>query len=372
MNLGIFLSPGDGLTKMTESGQDQRFVEFYLRNYLKYFNKIYVFSYLDEKYELLPNCVLVPNTLNWHRYLYTFFLPIQQSSYLKDCDVLRVTQFPGIIPAIVTKLLFKKPIVATYGFDYPYFAKLEKKWFQFILYNFVNLIGFRFVDYVITATLKLQKYLSKKISSQKVILIPNGTKIISKKIKKRKSNQDKIDVLTVGRLEVQKNHQALVQAINQSKFKKKIIITIVGLGSLKDHLLSLSEELDVTLRILDPLPFNQYEKVFEDKDIFVLPSLIEGHPKVLLDAMAASLACIATRTTGSDEIIKDKENGLLCGFTPESIQKALDNLVENEILREKIGKNGQETVKENYDIDKLLDKESKFLFQIAKRVSKDK
>ena len=56
MILGIFLSPGDSLTKQKQSGQLDRLVKYYLSIYSKHFKRIYLFSYGDSDKTLnLPN-----------------------------------------------------------------------------------------------------------------------------------------------------------------------------------------------------------------------------------------------------------------------------------------------------------------------------
>ena len=61
MNLGIFLHKGGSLEDFRKVGQDKRFIDIYLKRYSKNFNKVYVFSYADEKRNDLPeNVIIVP------------------------------------------------------------------------------------------------------------------------------------------------------------------------------------------------------------------------------------------------------------------------------------------------------------------------
>jgi glycosyltransferase involved in cell wall biosynthesis len=84
---------------------------------------------------------------------------------------------------------------------------------------------------------------------------------------------------------------------------------------------------------------------------FVLPSRWEGMPNALLEAMACGLPCIASRVSGSEDIIEQGSNGLLVEpEQPEQLANALRLLVEDTDLTKKLGWRGYETVLGNYQL----------------------
>lgn len=84
---------------------------------------------------------------------------------------------------------------------------------------------------------------------------------------------------------------------------------------------------------------------------FVLPSRWEGMPNALLEAMACGLPCIASRVSGSEDIIEQGRNGLLVEpEQPELLAKALRLLIEDTNLARKLGWCGYETVREHYQL----------------------
>jgi glycosyltransferase involved in cell wall biosynthesis len=101
-------------------------------------------------------------------------------------------------------------------------------------------------------------------------------------------------------------------------------------------------------------------------DIFVLPSLIEGHPKVLIEALSCGLPAIASRVSGNIEVIKDGKTGLLCSTDGDDINKKLDFLIENSNIREKIGQKGRKYALKYCDLAQLVLKEIEILKKIGK------
>jgi glycosyltransferase involved in cell wall biosynthesis len=99
------------------------------------------------------------------------------------------------------------------------------------------------------------------------------------------------------------------------------------------------------------LPFRaDVPAVLYAADIFVLPSLWEGMPIALLEAMAMGKAIIATQTDGAREIIRNNVNGLLIATDniENDLETALDTLCSNGELRKKLAAGAMETVRDNF------------------------
>ena len=97
-----------------------------------------------------------------------------------------------------------------------------------------------------------------------------------------------------------------------------------------------------------------------------MPSLAEGHPKALLEAMSCGLPCLASNISGVDEIIVDGKNGLLVQPTVDGIAEGLRKLIESSGLRGKLGKEARETVGEKFDKKKLIKREIKILLSLIR------
>jgi glycosyltransferase involved in cell wall biosynthesis/acetyltransferase-like isoleucine patch superfamily enzyme len=129
-------------------------------------------------------------------------------------------------------------------------------------------------------------------------------------------NKDNIKVLYVGYLRHEKGLQYLLKAISLLlESKIKVHLTLVGDGPLKKDLCTLADSLKISANVtfLGHIPmggqlFDEYRK----HNIFVLPSISEGTPRVLVESMANGLVTVSTDAGGSAFTIDHGVNGLLC------------------------------------------------------------
>ena len=88
---------------------------------------------------------------------------------------------------------------------------------------------------------------------------------------------------------------------------------------------------------------------------FVLPSRWEGMPNALLEAMACSLPCVATRVSGSEDIISNGVNGLLVEpERPAEMALALRRIIEDTNLAQQLGQEGYATVVRDYQLSTIV------------------
>ena len=107
------------------------------------------------------------------------------------------------------------------------------------------------------------------------------------------------------------------------------------------------------LNIISGVPnASRYLKNF---DIFVLPSLKEGLPYVILEAGLAGLPVIASNVGGIPEIIENGKDGLLVPpADPKELIKAIKKLIEDKTLRENLAKNLHEKITKEFSLEKML------------------
>lgn len=362
MNLGLVLAIGESFKDFKQKGQDSLLVTQNIKSYSNYFNKVNIFSYKNEKYPLYSNNQLISNAHNIQRYIYALIMPILNIKQFKQCDVIRGLQITGGIPCIVAKILFKKPFVVNYGYDYEQFARLEGKQIQALFYKIVIYFVVKFADAVIITSSHLKQRIIE-YAPKKIELIPNSVDINIFKPSIKKRNNIKT-ILFVGRLEKQKNLFNLIEAISLLKYEKSLIF--IGEGSQKVKLEKYAYDKKVKLRILEPVPHNKLAIFYRSADIFVLPSLIEGHPKVLLEAMSSGLSCVGADIQGIREIIGNKKTGVLTGTSSEEISKSIEYLIKNPMIARQLGEKARHHIKKCYDSTKILDLEIKLLKNVAR------
>jgi glycosyltransferase involved in cell wall biosynthesis len=358
MNIAIFLSFGESIQILKDAGQDERFINYYLKPYSEAFEKIYIFSWANEVFEFpFKNIVLVPNIRNTNPYYYNLTLPFVYRKILKECSVVRLMQFTSIVPAAISKLFYGNKIVATYGFPYSESLKVRGRKLQLIIWRMVERFLLATVNRFIATYQKTVNYLSDRgVSLKKISILPNGVDIeVFKPLSKERDGR-KMELLFVGRFGQEKNVINMAKALGLLE-NKNFSITLIGRGTMEKDVRKILNDHKIDYEILSPLPHNKLVDKYQSADIFLLPSVEEGYPKVLIEAMACGLPCIVGKYPGYSDIITNEENGIVCEFDPESIAKAINRLMLNLKLRKQLSKNSRKFVEKNNDIKNIVSKE---------------
>ena len=159
-------------------------------------------------------------------------------------------------------------------------------------------------------------------------------------------------IVFVARFTHQKQPLVLLDAFAKLAVQQpNVHLLMVGDGEQRPEALALLIKLPYQNQIT-LVPFRQdVPAVLAAADIYVLPSLWEGLSIALLEAMSMGKAIVATRTDGTTELITDGENGLLVDLNDLTGQliTALQRLVNEPGLREKLGNAARQTVTTGYD-----------------------
>jgi glycosyltransferase involved in cell wall biosynthesis len=214
------------------------------------------------------------------------------------------------------------------------------------------LYGYSDAAIVNSFALKEQLLLFSKMPKDKILVIYNPVDLdsvnaLSCSEDGKSISGDRPVVVGMGRLTPQKGFRYLIKAIGILNSRSvPCDCWILGEGSERARLDKLSAELGVRDRIRF-LGFqrNPYRSIV-CADIFVLPSLYEGFPNALLEAMALGVPVVATRCpTGPDEIIDPGRNGILVDPRDEiGLANAISELLRDDTRRNEIGKAGRERV----------------------------
>jgi len=192
--------------------------------------------------------------------------------------------------------------------------------------------------------------------NSKIEIIRNGVNLETLVSKENFKNKYKINnrfILFVGRFSISKGIETLIQAFNiiqnENKFPDvSLIIMGVDFGYEKDmdkliHTLNLSEKIIV---IKNP-PREDVISAYGESEFLVLPSQWELSPLVPLESFAFKKPVISTKSHGIPFTVKDNENGILVEpKDPEQLSKAIDKLLFDNKLRDKLGLSGYNFVHE--------------------------
>ncbi len=157
---------------------------------------------------------------------------------------------------------------------------------------------------------------------------------------------------SIGRLVKEKNYETFIQVA--ALFPNANFI-IIGKGPEKKDLEFRIQNLGLQNRffIVEPTGKDaQYLKAF---DVFVMTSIKEGCPYILLEAMAAGLPAVVTEAGGMPELIKDGENGLVVPQkNPEILARAARKLLENKNAANEFGQMARKTIREKFGLEKMM------------------
>lgn len=183
--------------------------------------------------------------------------------------------------------------------------------------------------------------LARKSWNGKVAVIPNGVDTDFFKPADVKKNRDYVRLLFAGRLSEQKGLRPFLTTLKDLHTKHEWRLTIIGDGPLRDELQKLvngSETLAPRIEFKGWLNKEKLLLEYQQSDIFVLPSLDEGMPNVILEAMACGLPIIATRIAGNEELVKHGENGFLYAIKDTAtLSYDLLQLIENREITKQFG-----------------------------------
>lgn len=153
-----------------------------------------------------------------------------------------------------------------------------------------------------------------KIAS-KVCYVPNGVDVeLFTMAKTARSEAGAFRLLAVGRLVKMKGFEYLIESLPRLiRTYPKLQLTILGNGPLSSSLLHLATRLGVAgqVEMRPPVPQDEMPRVLANSDFLVVPSLSEGLPLILLEAMAAQVPIVATAIPGTLAVL-DEQGATLC------------------------------------------------------------
>ena len=163
---------------------------------------------------------------------------------------------------------------------------------------------------------------------------------------------------TVGRLTPVKGIPYLLEAASVLlRQGAKVKILVVGEGSIRQDLIAQTHSLGITDNVVFLGHREDTDALLQALDIFVLPSLSEGVPMALLEAMAAARAVVASRVGGIPEIIEDGFEGhLVEPMDVKGLAERCRRLIESPDVARKMGEQGRKRVERDFSATTMADR----------------
>jgi len=233
----------------------------------------------------------------------------------------------SITASIASKIAGRKLIVTFHYSNTEEFVKKYRLFFNFVLKN---------VDTMILVSNKQKEIISKTFPqySNKLVVIPNGYD--SAFFFPRNTDEcramlgvpmNKKVIFNISNLIDIKGHKYLIEAIgNIAKTRSDIYCIIAGKGYLLETLEQQikNSKLEDYIKLVGWIPDNEIPIYINTSDFFVLPSLGEGNPIVMFEAIGCGKPFIGTKVGGVPEIIASEDYGLLCEHaSSEALEKTI-------------------------------------------------
>jgi glycosyltransferase involved in cell wall biosynthesis len=242
-----------------------------------------------------------------------------------------------------------------------------------LIYMAFNRFSERFVDRFMVVSDALEKMMIEKhgIEPQRVVKIYNGIEkdeycIPDKEIACRRSRfrkefglgDDVPVVAAIGRLVWQKGFEYFIEAMpGVLKRFKKARFLIVGEGQMEDDLKEKSRRLMLEDRIIFTGFRKDIRDVLASLDVFVMPSLLEGLPVVLLEAMAMMKPIVATKIEGIIEALENGVTGLLVSpKDPQILSEAIVDLLIHKDNARQMGLAARKVAEDRFGVDIMVRK----------------
>ena len=255
------------------------------------------------------------------------------------------------ICSVITRLAYEKYrrrvggkiLYTAHGFHF-YDGAPKKNW---CIYYPIEKLCSWFTDVLITINKEDYNRAKKDFHAKKTVYVPGiGVDVekfanvcIDRSAKRSKLGitDEDIMLLSVGELNENKNHSAVIKVLGQIQ-DRRIHYFIAGKGGLDKYLKNLASIYNVNLHLLGFR--TDVAELYKCADIYVLPSKREGLNVSLMEAMASGLPCIASRIRGNTDLLS------FSLFSPTDEIEIKNALIESISKNEKLAKNNSNKIKQ--------------------------
>jgi glycosyltransferase involved in cell wall biosynthesis len=273
---------------------------------------------------------------------------------LRGVDIIKTNQMWGGWCAALAKVMFGKTLMVRTGYElYQFTVKQGHSWARRAFVWFLSFLTYRTGDLVCVATAEDKNFVIKTfgVKPERIDVRPNwiDTEIFRPMVQ----TQNEGHILYVGRMNAQKNLEALIDAVANTNWR----LDVVGEGELKDSLRARAQAAGAQVRFMGAVPNTDLPVIYNRYPVYILPSHYEGNPKTLLEAMACGRAVVGTAVPGIASVIEDGRDGVLCATDAAALRAGIARVMDDEALRAQMGAAARRKIERTQTIGALIDKE---------------
>jgi glycogen synthase len=200
----------------------------------------------------------------------------------------------------------------------------------------------------------LRDLAQKSFPKKKIGVLANGVdlKQFTPPVDGRKDRSGPIRLLSLGRITSQKGIDTLLEALGSDQLRdQNWHLDLGGIGPELSKYQDLARKLGLLQKIsfLGWVDRKDIRLVYDAADILVFPSRFEGMPNVVLEGVASGLPIVGTRIAGTEEIVRDGENGFLIEVDDQqALIGRIDQLINDEQQRLEMGKKARALAEEQW------------------------
>lgn len=364
MILGVLPAVGSGLDTMARAGQLGRLASYFAA-WGKAFDDIRYVSYLPLERDLKHIGALhdggrwVGVNSYWEGPSGPFRAlrrPLGERWYWREMSVLRCMSLLGAVPALTANAIWGTPFVVSLGADYEAIARIHGDVGQVWKWRLLRALVLRRAAAVIVPNPVQAVRLQARYPHARIVHLPNWVDTDLFKPRATPWSGDGAKrVYYWGRLVEEKN---LVRAARACR-AAGATLCCVGDGPEQGWLAQAGAT------VIRSQAHEQLPTIMGIADAFILPSLSEGHPKALLEAMALGLPCIVSdRIEG---IIEHERTGLVFGAEDEdSMRAAVNRVINDPALASRLGQAARAEAVAKYAKGPILEREVDLLKEVSR------
>ena len=354
-----------------KSGTLDREIRIYTELEKKYNLNFIFLTYGDEnekKYEkYFKNSKIIPiySIINHSKYklitiVKSFFIPFKIKKQVKHVSLIKHNQMLGAWVAIILKYLIRKPFIMRTGYDMFLFSKMNNTGFikRSIYYLITQLALLTSDIYTVTSNCDYNFLKKSFITKKNIEVRPNWVNKISyKTIDEREKNK----IISIGRLEDQKNFEYILEELKDLN----LVIDIVGEGKNKKVLENTASKNNISINFLGTIKNEELLPLMEKYRFFISASKFEGNPKTILEALSVGCVVFASNIPNHQELINDS-NGYLFNLSENSLRNIFQDSNKNLNELKSKSKKGYNYVHNNNSLLTSIENEFKDYSLISK------
>lgn len=290
-------------------------------------------------------------------------------------QILKAHATTALISTLRAHWAWQAPFIARLSFDWSESARVKQPGNTLLAKRVDKLerTAVARASHIITATQEIADALVAKeaAAAGKLTLIPN---YVDEELFRAMPIEKRFDLVYVGRMNRHKNLIALLEAVDS------LGLSIAMIGGVSTHVrenrddqLYLAElkdrfgDLHGRINWLGRIRNEELPAYLNQARAFILCSLIEGHPRALVEAMACAMPIIASDVIGIRNMVDHEETGYLCATDAASIAGAIESVLSAPSLMEKMGAKARQFALAQYSLDQLAQREYDLLTDVVRQ-----